>query len=153
MTARRAENGMSKGINKVTLVGNLGADPETRATRTGDPVVNMRVATSENWTDKGGERQERTEWHTVTVFGKLAAVCEKYLRKGSRIYIEGSLRTERWTDNAGTERYTTKIVARDMLMLDGARGGGERGDQPQRQPAERAARPAAQPEFDDDIPF
>lgn len=144
---------MSKGINKVTLVGNLGADPETRATRTGDPVVSMRVATSENWTDKGGERQERTEWHTVTVFGKLASVCEKYLRRGSRIYIEGSLRTEKWTDNAGAERYTTKIVARDMLMLDGARGGGERGGQPERQPAERAARPAAEPEFDDDIPF
>ena len=144
---------MSKGINKVTLVGNLGADPETRATRGGDPVVSLRVATSETWTDKQGERQERTEWHTVTVFGKLAGVCDQYLRKGSRIYIEGSLRTEKWQDNSGNDRYTTKVVAREMLMLDGAKGGGDHGARSERQPEERPARPAPEPEFDDDIPF
>ena len=152
MTAGRAENSMSKGINKVTLVGNLGADPETRDTRAGDPVVNMRIATSESWTDKQGERQERTEWHTVTVFGKLAGVCAKYLRKGSRVYIEGSLRTEKWTDNSGAERYTTKVVARELLMLDG-RDDRQSPSTPRQPASDAVARTEAALEFDDDIPF
>ena len=152
MTAGRAENSMSKGINKVTLVGNLGADPETRDTRAGDPVVNMRIATSESWTDKQGERQERTEWHTVTVFGKLAGVCAKYLRKGSRVYIEGGLRTEKWTDNSGAERYTTKVVARELLMLDG-RDDRQSPSTPRQPASDAVARTEAALEFDDDIPF
>src|SRR5579862_1021807 len=115
---------MARGINKVILIGNLGADPETRAMPSGSSVANLRVATSESWRDKQtGEQQERTEWHRVALFGRLAEVASEYLRKGSQVYIEGSLRTRKWQDKQGNERYSTEIVGNEMQML-GGRGGG-----------------------------
>lgn len=115
---------MARGINKVILVGNLGADPETRYMPSGGAVTSLRIATSETWTDKGsGERQERTEWHRVVLFNKLAEIAAEYLRKGQQVYIEGSLRTRKWQDKEGRDQYTTEIVANEMLMLGGARGG------------------------------
>src|ERR1700724_3091768 len=116
---------MARGINKVFLIGNLGADPETRAMPSGTTVANLRVATSESWRDKqSGEQQERTEWHRVALFGRLGEIAAEYLRKGSQVYIEGSLRTRKWQDKQGNERYSTEIVANDMQMLGGGRGGG-----------------------------
>ena len=110
---------MARGVNKVILIGNLGADPETRAMPSGTTVANLRIATSESWRDKqSGEQQERTEWHRVALFGRLAEVAGEYLRKGSQVYIEGSLRTRKWQDKQGTERYTTEIVANEMLMVN-----------------------------------
>jgi len=150
---------MARGINKVILVGNLGADPETRYMPSGKPVTNIRIATSEGWTDKqSGDKQERTEWHAVVLFEKLAEISAEYLRKGSQVYIEGSLRTRKWQDKEGKDRYTTEIVAREMQML-GGRGGGEGGER--RAPAaasgssssSSAPPPAEAGEFDDDIPF
>jgi len=150
---------MARGINKVILVGNLGADPETRYMPSGKPVTNIRIATSEGWTDKqSGDKQERTEWHAVVLFEKLAEISAEYLRKGSQVYIEGSLRTRKWQDKEGKDRYTTEIVAREMQML-GGRGGGEGGER--RAPAaasgssssSSASPPAEAGEFDDDIPF
>jgi single-strand DNA-binding protein len=115
---------MARGVNKVIIVGNLGADPETRAMPSGTTVANLRIATTENWKDRqSGENQERTEWHRVALFGRLAEVAAEYLRKGSQVYIEGSLRTRKWQDKQGNERYSTEIVANDMQML-GSRGGG-----------------------------
>jgi single-strand DNA-binding protein len=115
---------MARGINKVILIGNLGADPETRAMPSGTTVANLRIATSENWRDKQtGEQQERTEWHRVAFFGRLAEVAGEYLRKGSQVYIEGSLRTRKWQDKQGNDRYSTEIVGNDLQML-GSRGGG-----------------------------
>jgi single-strand DNA-binding protein len=115
---------MARGINKVILVGNLGADPETRAMPSGTTVANLRIATSESWRDKqSGEQQERTEWHRVVLFGRLGEIAAEYLKKGSQVYIEGSLRTRKWQDKSGTERYSTEIVGNDMQML-GGRGGG-----------------------------
>lgn len=121
---------MARGVNKVIIVGNLGADPETRYTGGGTAVTNLRIATSEQWTDKqSGEKQERTEWHSIVMFGRLAEIAGEYLSKGKQVYVEGSLRTEKWTDKDGTERYSTKVYANEMQMLgsvgDGARGGGE----------------------------
>jgi single-strand DNA-binding protein len=114
---------MARGVNKVILVGNLGADPETRAMPSGASVANLRIATSESWRDKtSGEQQERTEWHRVALFGRLAEIASEYLRKGSQVYIEGSLRTRKWQDKQGNERYSTEIVANDLQML-GSRGG------------------------------
>src|ERR1700745_4008705 len=119
---------MARGINKVILIGNLGADTETRAMPSGTTVANLRVATSESWRDKqSGEQQERNEWHRVALFGGLAEVAAEYLRKGSQVYIEGSLRTRKWQDKQGNDRYSTEIVASDMQMLGGARGGGRGG--------------------------
>jgi len=116
---------MARGINKVILVGNLGADPETRAMPSGTTVANLRIATSESWRDKqSGEQQERTEWHRVALFGRLGEIAAEYLKKGSQVYIEGSLRTRKWQDKQGNERYSTEIVANDMQMLGGGRGGG-----------------------------
>ena len=118
---------MARGINKVILVGNLGADPETRAMPSGTTVANLRIATSESWRDKqSGEQQERTEWHRVVLFGRLGEVAAEYLKKGSQVYIEGSLRTRKWQDKQGNERYSTEIVANEMQML-GGRGGGSFG--------------------------
>src|SRR4029077_18545745 len=115
---------MARGINKVILIGNLGADPETRAMPSGTTVANLRVATSESWRDKqSGEQQERTEWHRVALFGRLAEIAAEYLKKGSQVYIEGSLRTRKWQDKQGNERYSTEIVGNEMQML-GGRGGG-----------------------------
>ena len=114
---------MARGINKVILIGNLGADPETRHTPSGSAVTNIRVATSESWKDKQtGEHQERTEWHQVVIWNRLGEVAGEYLRKGSKVYIEGSLRTRKWQGQDGQDRYTTEIVASDMQMLD-SRGG------------------------------
>ncbi|MEY4932267.1 MAG: hypothetical protein RLZZ403_587 [Pseudomonadota bacterium] len=153
---------MARGINKVILVGNLGADPETRYMPSGKAVTNIRIATSENWTDKqSGDKQERTEWHSVVLFDKLGEIAAEYLRKGSQVYIEGSLRTRKWQDKqSGADRYSTEIVARDMQMLGGRTGGGGGGQSGGERPAattrseERTTAPATEAgEFDDDIPF
>src|ERR1700726_3452581 len=118
---------MARGINKVILIGNLGADPETRAMPSGTTVANLRIATSESWRDKtSGEQQERTEWHRVALFGRLAEIASEYLRKGSQVYIEGSLRTRKWQDKQGNERFSTEIVGNELQML-GGRGGGAGG--------------------------
>jgi single-strand DNA-binding protein len=115
---------MARGVNKVILIGNLGADPETRAMPSGMTVANIRIATSENWKDKqSGEQKERTEWHNVAMFGRLGEIAGEYLKKGSKVYIEGSLRTRKWQDKQGNDRYTTEIIANEMQMLD-SRGGG-----------------------------
>ncbi len=164
---------MARGINKVILIGNLGADPETRAMPSGMTVANIRVATSENWKDKqSGEQKERTEWHNVAMFGRLGEIAGEYLKKGSKVYIEGSLRTRKWQDKQGNDRYTTEIIANEMQMLDsrgggmGAGGGeygGGGGRGRQQQPADDFDQGGPPPgsdkggdkggEFDDDIPF
>ncbi|SEM37349.1 single-strand DNA-binding protein [Luteibacter sp. UNCMF331Sha3.1] len=119
---------MARGINKVIIVGNLGADPETRYTGNGTAITSLRLATSEAWTDKqSGEKQERTEWHRVKLFGKLAEIAGEYLKKGRQVYIEGSLRTDKYTDKDGVERYSTDIIANEMQMLGGQAGGGGEG--------------------------
>jgi single-strand DNA-binding protein len=121
---------MAGSLNKVMLIGNLGADPEIRSFQNGGKVANLRIATSESWKDKNtGERQERTEWHNVAIFSEgLVGVVERYLRKGSKVYVEGQLQTRKWTDQSGNDRYTTEVVIRGMngslTMLDGASGGG-----------------------------
>jgi single-strand DNA-binding protein len=155
---------MARGINKVILIGNLGADPETRAMPSGTTVANLRVATSESWRDKQtGEQQERTEWHRVALFGRLAEVAGEYLRKGSQVYIEGSLRTRKWQDKQGNERYSTEIIGNDLQMLGGRGGAGGAGAAPVSAGAGSASPPsyaeestgsgARSEEFDDDIPF
>ena len=155
---------MARGVNKVILIGNLGADPETRAMPSGTTVANLRVATSESWRDKQtGEQQERTEWHRVAFFGRLAEVAGEYLRKGSQVYIEGSLRTRKWQDKQGNERYSTEIVGNELQML-GGRGGGAAatGGSASSGAASAGTPPYAEEsagggtrseEFDDDIPF
>jgi single-strand DNA-binding protein len=116
---------MARGINKVILVGNLGADPETRYTGSGTAITSIRIATSESWTDKqSGEKQERTEWHRVKLFGRLAEIAGEYLKKGRQVYIEGSLRTDKYTDKDGVEKFSTDIVASEMQMLGGNAGEG-----------------------------
>ena len=119
---------MSRHLNKVQIIGNLGADPEMRYTQDGRPIASLNVATSENWTDKQGQRQERTEWHRVSMFNKLAEIAGQYLRKGSKVFIEGQLKTDKWTDKHGMERFTTKIVLgpynSQLIMLDSKPGGG-----------------------------
>ena len=156
---------MARGVNKVILVGNLGADPETRYTANGAAITNIRIATSESWRDKQtGENQERTEWHRVVFFSRLAEIAGEYLRKGSQVYIEGSLRTRKWQGQDGQDRYTTEIVANEMQMLGGRgeaaarpqQGGGFRDSQqaPQGQGAAQSAPAAADDNFaEDDIPF
>jgi len=119
---------MARGVNKVILIGNLGADPETRYTPNGNAVTNIRLATSEIWNDKQtGQRQERTEWHRIVCFGKLAEICQQYLHKGSQVYIEGSLRTNKWQDKEGVDRYTTEVIAGEMHMI-GSRSDGNSGN-------------------------
>lgn len=115
---------MAAGVNKVILVGNLGADPEMRYTPGGAGVCELRLATNEQWTDKNGQRQERTEWHRVVVWGKRAEVCSKYLSKGRQAYVEGRLRTRSWEDKEGQKRYTTEIIANDVQFLSSGGGGG-----------------------------
>jgi single-strand DNA-binding protein len=152
---------MARGLNKVILIGNLGADPETRAMPSGMTVANLRVATSESWRDKqSGEQQERTEWHRVALFGRLGEVAAEYLRKGSQVYIEGQLRTRKWQDKQGADRYSTEIVANEMLMLGGRSAGAsaaapEPRDRPETAESVDRAEPAARggTDFDDDIPF
>jgi single-strand DNA-binding protein len=156
---------MARGINKVILIGHLGADPETRAMPSGMTVANMRLATTESWKDKqSGEQQERTEWHNVALFGRLGEIAAEYLRKGSQVYIEGRLRTRKWQDKEGRDRYTTEIVANEMQMLGGRGGGGGGGGGGVAGPSEAAPRAehaeaaaggagASREDFDDDIPF
>ncbi len=154
---------MARGVNKVILIGNLGADPETRAMPSGTTVANLRVATSESWRDKQtGEQQERTEWHRVALFGRLAEVAGEYLRKGSQVYIEGSLRTRKWQDKQGNERYSTEIVGNDLQMLGGRGGAAGAAGAPRAESGSGAAPSYAEEsagggarseEFDDDIPF
>ena len=115
---------MAKGINKVILVGSLGQDPETRYTQSGSAITNISIATNESWTDKqSGQKQERTEWHRVVFFNRLAEIAGEYLRKGSQVYVEGSLRTRKWQDQQGQDRYTTEVVAAEMQMLGGKQDG------------------------------
>ena len=158
------------GVNKVILVGNLGADPEARSLNNGGEVVNIRVATSESWKDRDGNRQERTEWHNVVIFNEnLGRVAKSYLRKGSKVYVEGQLQTRKWTDQGGQERYTTEVVLRQFrgeMVLLGGRGEGEADEAPQdddRRPARSAAPPQRRQapqrrdeptdDLDDEIPF
>jgi single-strand DNA-binding protein len=147
---------MARGVNKVILVGNLGADPETRYMPSGGAVTNIRVATSESWKDKQtGEQQERTEWHRVAMFGKLAEIAAEYLRKGSQVYLEGSIRTRKWQDKEGNDRYSTEIIANEMQML-GGRGDSSapaRAKQASGSDAQAAVAEGPPDEFDDDIPF
>lgn len=151
-------------VNKVILIGNLGKDPETRYLPSGDAVTNINVATTDTWKDKSGDKQEHTEWHRVAFFGKTAEIAGEYLKKGSPVYVEGRIRTRKWQDKEGQDRYTTEIVG-DRMQLLGARGGG--GDsmprEPSREPAaataaiagsaKAPARKGAFDEMDDDIPF
>jgi single-strand DNA-binding protein len=124
---------MARGINKVILVGNLGNDPEVRYTTSGTAIASLSIATSESWTDKqSGEKQERTEWHRVKMFGRLAEIAGEYLKKGRQVYIEGSLRTDKYTDKSGVEKYSTDIIASEMQMLGGNEGGGGGGAQRER---------------------
>jgi single-strand DNA-binding protein len=153
---------MARGVNKVILVGNLGADPETRSMPSGMTVTNIRIATSESWKDKAsGAQQERTEWHSIALFGRLGEIAAEYLRKGSQVFIEGKLRTRKWQDKQGNDRFTTEIIADNMQML-GGRGGGagamagapERGGAAPREEYDQSPAPAGGKEdFDDDIPF
>lgn len=146
---------MARGINKVIVVGNLGNDPDTRYMPSGGAVTNLSVATSEQWKDKqSGEQKERTEWHKIAMFGRLAEIAAEYLRKGSQVYIEGKLRTRKWQDRDGNDRYTTEIIADEMQML-GGRGGGS-GSAPMRDDRGPSSAPPPQSspdDFDDDIPF
>lgn len=156
---------MARGLNKVMIIGNLGVDPEVRHMPSGAPVTNIRVATTEVWKDRQtGEKQERTEWHRIVFFNPLADIAAKYLRKGSRVFVEGSLRTNKWQDQSGNDRYTVEIIANNMLMLD-AKGGGadnvgfDEMDMPAEAPVAKETKTAKVPattldeEFDDDIPF
>jgi single-strand DNA-binding protein len=118
---------MAGGVNKVILVGNLGADPEVRFTPGGQAVANFRIATSESWTDKSGQKQERTEWHRIVVWGKLAELCGEYLAKGRQCYVEGRLQTREWTDKEGKKNYTTEVVASSVVFLGGGGGGAAAG--------------------------
>ena len=145
-----------RGVNKVILIGNLGQDPETKSLPSGSAVTNIRVATSETWKDKQtGEKKEATEWHTVVFFDRLAEIAGQYLKKGSKVYIEGSLRTRKWQDKNGNDRYSTEVRANEMQMLD-SKGGGGGGGSYERSSGEsaRPAPAAAEKGFeDDDIPF
>jgi single-strand DNA-binding protein len=169
---------MARGINKVILVGNLGADPEVRYTGGGTAIASLRIATSEQWTDKqSGQKQERTEWHRVKLFGRLAEIAGEYLKKGRQVYVEGSLRTDKYTDKDGIERFSTDIIANELQMLGGGgegggtgggggggyrerpqggaprqQGGGDYGNAPQRQSAPPPMESGNQFD-DDDIPF
>ncbi|ACL59062.1 single-stranded DNA-binding protein [Methylobacterium nodulans] len=170
---------MAGSVNKVILVGNLGRDPETRRLTSGDPVVNLRLATSESWKDKAtGERKEKTEWHSVVIYNEnLARVAEQYLRKGSKVYVEGQLQTRKWQDQSGVEKYTTEVVLQrfrgELTILDGRGGGetgamdemgggqisrggdfgGDRSSGGERRPAPAGGSQKRYDDLDDDIPF
>ena len=152
---------MARGVNKVIIIGTLGQDPEIRYTANNDPIANISVATNESWKDKQGNPQEKTEWHRVVVFGKLAGICGEYLRKGSQVYFEGKLQTRKWQDQSGADRYSTEIVvdgfSGQMQMLGGKSDGQQQagGFQPQQQaaPQQQPQQQAQQPSFDSDIPF
>jgi single-strand DNA-binding protein len=151
---------MARGVNKVILVGHLGRDPEVRYAPSGQAIANVTIATSDSWKDKNtGEKQEKTEWHRVVFFSRLAEIVGEYLKKGSQVYVEGRLQTRKWQDKEGNDRYTTEIVANEMQMLGSRQGGGapaedfnqDSGYAPQ--PAAATAAPAGGNDFDDDIPF
>tara|TARA_Y100000310_G_C20323995_1_gene642088 strand:- start:180 stop:683 length:504 start_codon:yes stop_codon:yes gene_type:complete len=152
---------MKKGVNKVVLLGNLGNDPEVRYMPNGTAVANLSLATSESWKDQQGQIQERTEWHRLTMYRKLAEIAGEYLKKGSQIYVEGKLQTRKWQDQQGQDRYTTEIVVEEMQMLGGYapnQGGGyqNQSSTPRaQQPQKPMTPPMAEPDFDfdDDIPF
>jgi len=152
---------MARGVNKVILIGNLGNDPEVKYTASGSAVTNIRIATTESWKDKTtGEQTEKTEWHTVVFFGRLAEIAGEYLRKGRQVYVEGRLRTRKWQGQDGQDRYTTEIVADEMQMLGGPGSGAATeprtagNDAPAARPASvKAAGNAPKDDFDDDIPF
>ncbi|WP_457653469.1 single-stranded DNA-binding protein [Rhodocaloribacter sp.] len=153
---------MARGINKVILIGNLGQDPELRYTGNGTAVCNMRLATSESYKDANGEWVEKTEWHTVVAWSRLAEICNEYLKKGSQVYFEGSLQTRSWEDRDGNTRYTTEVKAREMLILgsrdggSGSAGGYNQGARPQQQAQSKPRQPAGDDYTfapDDDLPF
>jgi len=158
---------MARGVNKAILIGNLGRDPETRYTQGGSPVTNFSIATSESWKDKQtGEQQERTEWHNIVCFARLAEIAGEYLKKGGKVYIEGRIQTRKYQDQSGQDRYRTEIIANEMQMLDSRGGGGgsfDQGDEgaPRRGGAPRGAPqqdrgpppPDEMEDLDDDIPF
>jgi single-strand DNA-binding protein len=145
---------MSGSLNKVILVGNLGRDPEIRSMQNGDKVANLSIATSENWKDRDGNRQEKSEWHRVVIFGKIAEVAERYLRKGSKVLIEGKLQTRKWTDQSGQDKYTTEVVVSgfggNMVMLDG-KSDGQGSQSGYGQSSNQSG--YSGPDLDDDIPF
>jgi single-strand DNA-binding protein len=146
------------GVNKVILIGNIGQDPAVRYTPAGVAIANLSLATSESWKDQQGQKQERTEWHRIVAYRKLAEIIGEYVRKGSKIYIEGKLQTRKWQDKDGHDRYTTEIVADEMQMLDGKSVGVDGGQQrqPQQQPRQQPAQSYQQhpvDDFDDQIPF
>ena len=143
-------------VNKTILIGNLGADPETRYLPSGDAVANIRIATTERYKDKSsGETKELTEWHRIAFFGKLAEIVEKYLKKGSSVYIEGRIRTRKWQDQSGQDRFSTEIIADSMQMLGGTKGAdGQRHERPASEQGTRPTAPAGDSGIpDDDIPF
>jgi single-strand DNA-binding protein len=164
---------MARGVNKVILIGTLGADPETRSMPSGMTVTNIRIATNETWKDKAsGAQQERTEWHSIAFFGRLGEIASEYLRKGSQVFVEGKLRTRKWQDKQGNDRYTTEIIADNMQMLGGRAGGGGAGGErgggaggergggsttPPKDDYDQSTAPApaggGKEDFDDDIPF
>lgn len=157
---------MARGVNKVILIGNLGNDPEVKATAGGNPVTNIRIATTESWRDKStGEQKEHTEWHRIVFFGRLAEIVRDYLKKGRQVYIEGRLRTRKWQDNDGKDRYMTEIVADEMQMLGSGPGGASAMESTEpggvyEAPAGRASgsgaaksKAGADEDFDDEIPF
>ena len=137
-------------VNKVILVGNLGKDHEIRYMTSGDAVCNFSIATSESWKDKNGEKIEKTEWHNISTFKKLAEICGEYLKKGSSVYIEGKLQTRKWQDKEGKDRYTTEIIADRMQML-GGKPSWERSEP--KEPSNKAREPGSFDDFEDDIPF
>ena len=151
-------------VNKVILIGNLGRDPEVRYMPDGGAITNISIATTENWKDKNGEKQEKTEWHRVAFFGKLAEIAGEYLKKGSQVYVEGRLQTRKWQDKDGNDKYTTEIVADRMQMLGSRQGMGGGGAEREAPDRGESARPAGKPagakpagskfdDFEDDIPF
>lgn len=152
---------MARSLNRIQIIGNLGAEPEVRSTPGGTRVANLRVATNEQWTDKQGQRQEHTEWHRVVLYGALAEIAEKYMRKGGRVFVEGSLRTDKWTDRDGNDRYTTEVRAQNVILLDGPGGdaggdygsGGGRGRSGGGSGGASGGGSQADELTDDDIPF
>lgn len=153
---------MARGVNKVILIGNLGKDPEVRYMPSGSAVANFTIATSESWKDKQtGDKKEKTEWHNISMYGRLAEIAGEYLKKGSKVYVEGRLQTRKWQDNNGNDRYTTDIIANEMQMLDSrgegnnSGGGHQQQSRNQQQPQQGQPQNQAPPtdDFDDDIPF
>ena len=145
---------MARGVNKVILVGNLGQKPEMRYTQTNTAVATLSIATSESWKDKdSGEQREKTEWHRVVFFGKLAEIAEQYLDKGSQLYVEGKLQTRKWQDKEGNDRYTTEILGNEMNMLGGRHASGDGGAYDQSQPAAQSAPSQESQISEEDIPF